>query len=144
MTLISAPLQRFMPVREIVLQPISFGEIERPTTNPFPSLLRSSPEGLSCQQASKYESDVFLSQPVPVPLQNRNVSRFIAEQVQYKAGGECGDEWGSKNQITKEYRGRFCQFAQNAFSQFKICSDAPSTGLIWACLKWWKADWRVL
>ena len=58
MTLISAPLQRFMPVREIVLQPMSFGEMERPTTNPFPSLLSSLPEDFP-YQTPKYESDVF-------------------------------------------------------------------------------------
>jgi len=47
-----------MPVREIVLQPMSFGEIERPTTNPFPSLLSSLPEDFP-YQTPKYESDVF-------------------------------------------------------------------------------------
>ncbi len=58
MTLISAPLQGFMPVRETILQPMSFGEIERPTTNPFPSLLWSLPEDFLCQPP-KYESDVL-------------------------------------------------------------------------------------
>jgi len=56
-----------------------FGEIERPTTNQIPSLLRSRPEDFTCQTA-KYESDVFLSQPALVQFQNRNVSLFIAEQ----------------------------------------------------------------
>lgn len=45
-----------------------FGEIERPTTNPIPSLLRSLPEDFPCQ-TPKYESDVFLSQPALAPLQ---------------------------------------------------------------------------
>lgn len=40
----------------------AFGEIERPTTNQIPSLLRSLPEDFPCQ-APKYESDVSLSQP---------------------------------------------------------------------------------
>jgi hypothetical protein len=45
-----------------------FGEIERSTTNPIPSLLRSLPEYFACP-APKYESDVFLSQPALAPLQ---------------------------------------------------------------------------
>ncbi|QCM11861.1 hypothetical protein CFBP6625_15395 [Agrobacterium tumefaciens] len=53
---------------ERVLQPTRFGEIERPTTNQTLSLLRSQPEDLACQ-TPKYESDVFLSQPAPAPLQ---------------------------------------------------------------------------
>ena len=44
-----------------------FREIERSTTNPFPSLLRSLPD--SPCQPPKYESDVFLSQPALAPLQ---------------------------------------------------------------------------
>jgi len=43
---------------ERVLQKMRFGEIERPTTNQIPSLLRSLPEGFPCQ-TPKYESDVF-------------------------------------------------------------------------------------
>jgi hypothetical protein len=74
-----------------------FGEIERPTTNQIPSLLRSRPEDFPCQ-APKYESDVFLSQPEPVQLQNRNVSRFITEQGQYKSGKKGGDERGNKKE----------------------------------------------
>jgi len=53
---------------ERVLQPMRFGEIERSTTNPIPSLLRSLPEDFTCQ-TPKYESDVFLSQPALAPLQ---------------------------------------------------------------------------
>jgi hypothetical protein len=47
---------------------VRFGEIERPTTNQIPSLLRSWPEDFTCQ-TSKYESDVFLSQPALAQLQ---------------------------------------------------------------------------
>ena len=73
-----------------------FGEIERPTTNQIPSLLRSWPEDFTCQNP-KYESDVFLSQPALLQFQNRNVSRFITEQGQYKSGKQGGDERGNKN-----------------------------------------------
>ncbi|WP_318284986.1 hypothetical protein, partial [Bradyrhizobium lupini] len=45
-------------VSEHVLQPMRFGEIERPTTNPFPSLLWSLPENIP-YQTPEYENDVF-------------------------------------------------------------------------------------
>ncbi|QCM01537.1 hypothetical protein CFBP6624_14860 [Agrobacterium tumefaciens] len=78
---------------ERVLQPIRFGEIERPTTNQTLSLPRSRPEDFA-YQTPKYESDVFLSQPAPVQPQNQNVFRFIAEQGQYRLGKWGGDERG--------------------------------------------------
>ncbi|QSZ60325.1 hypothetical protein BTN45_25070 [Rhizobium sp. ZX09] len=68
---------------ELILQPMRFGEIERPTTNQIPSLLRSLPDGNLCQHP-KYESDAFLSQPALAPFQNRNVFRLFTQQGQYK------------------------------------------------------------
>lgn len=78
---------------ELVLQPTHFEEIERPTTNRIPSLLRLLPEGFACQ-TPKHESDVFLSQPALVRRQNRmspGSSRNKASIVQANWVGMSGE-----------------------------------------------------
>jgi hypothetical protein len=48
------------------------------------------------------------------PLQNWNVSRFIAEQVQYRAGKQGEDERGNKNPSSKLKKlGGQRQFVEN-------------------------------